>query len=245
MIDELFLSLIFPVYNYEKFLKDNVLLAFEEFKRHGFLFEIIIINDGSFDQSILEADQLAAKFVEINAINFSQHHGKGYVVKQGMLQAKGKYVFFTDIDLPYGLDPIIAGIKLFEKEDVDVILGSRDVPGGGGTSNYNFKRRITKKIFSWLTSIIFQLGVTDTQCGLKGFKRQVAQQIFQKVTREGFSFDVEIIYLIKKLNLKRMFIPVFLKQTTASTVSIFSDSLIMLKDLGIILLNILEHKYRA
>ena len=243
MPDELFLSLVFPVYNYQKFLKDNVCLAVEEFKKHGFPFEIILVNDGSCDESDQEMNQLAVEYSQIKAINFSKHHGKGYVVKHGMLQAKGKYIFFTDIDLPYGLSPILEGLNLFENSDVDAILGSRDIPEGGGISNYSLKRRITKKVFSLLVNTIFQLGITDTQCGLKGFRKQIAQQIFQRIIVEGFSFDVEVIYLIKKMSFRRTLLPVFLNQSSWSTVSVSRDSMTMLKDLMGILGNILAKKY--
>lgn len=242
---EILLSLVIPVYNYENKLRENIERIIKEFKKKQIIFELILVNDGSTDDTETIIKELSMIYSEIKLISYPKNRGKGYAVKQGVLTATGKIIFFTDVDLPYGLEPILYGLKLIKIKGYDIVLGSRDLFGFKKKLFYNWKRQIAHKIFSLIVNFILSIDINDTQCGLKGFKKEVAKKIFPQLTRNGFSFDIEVIYLARKNKFNIKLIPVYLEHFTfSSTISLWHDSLKMLIDIFAIKYNILFNKYK-
>lgn len=241
---EILLSLVIPVYNYESKLYSNLNSVVEELKKKQFSFEVILVNDGSTDRTEAVIKKISEIRPEIKPISYNRNRGKGYAVRKGILAATGRIIFFTDVDLPYGLEPIFKGLELIDKQGFDIVLGSRDLPESKGISFYNWKRKIFGKIFSLLANFILSLGISDTQCGLKGFKREVAKTIFSQLTRNDFSFDVEVLYLARKKRFNIKLIPVHLNHPMGtSTVSLIGDPLKMFGGIFAIKYNDIIHKY--
>lgn len=224
------ISLVIPVYNYENYVSDKIRVIRDFIKaNHARKFEVIFVDDGSEDGTseriksiILEGEKLFIK--EANS-------GKGSAVKEGVKNANGDYVVFTDADLPYKLDAIL---KIVDKidEGFDVVIGSRHEKGSLAEVEYGVGRRILSCVFTFLANIILMEKISDTQCGIKGFNRQAASDIFSAIESNRFSFDVELLYLAQKYNYKVGVIPVSLVNHGNSSVKVVRDGFNMVYDLA-------------
>jgi len=238
------LSLIIPVFNYEFQLPSNINHVLQELRAGIYSFEIVLVNDGSTDRTAEKMEELSRGNPEVIIINNEQNRGKGYAVKAGMQKARGKYLFFTDVDLPYGIKPVLSGVKVLMETDVDIVLGSRDLPESEDILSYDRRRKLAKSVFSKIVNIFFRLGITDTQCGMKGFSRKAAEDIFSQVTTDGFGFDVEVLFLAGWKKYRIELLPVRLKHSASTTVSLANDSVKMLGSLVRIKMNSLLKKYQ-
>jgi dolichyl-phosphate beta-glucosyltransferase len=237
------LSLIIPVFNFESGLKANIEAALRQLIQVHLDFELFLIDDGSTDGTYRQMQDLAERHASIRLIHYPDNHGKGYAVKQGIQVAQGQFVFFTDVDLPYGVEPILAGLGIMREGAVDLVLGSRDLAESHDILSYDLKRKIAKKGFNLVVNSLLGLGIKDTQCGLKGFRREVAVDIFNQVTRDDFSFDVEVLFLAKRKNYEIRLLPVHLRHSEVSTVSVLRDSVRMFASVLTIVNNNLHKKY--
>ncbi|GAB5045771.1 glycosyltransferase family 2 protein [Thermodesulfovibrio sp. TK110] len=183
-------SLIIPVYNQGDVLKETIKKIVDTF---GNSCEIIIINDASTDNTEKAIEHYREQIIYIKN---SENMGKGYSVKKGILMAKSSYKIFTDADLPYGVEGIK---KVFEKlkTECDIAVGHRVNP-----YCQNPVRLLGHKIFNLFIRTYLKIPLKDTQCGLKGFKADVADEIFKSLTIDGFAFDLEIFCLALKKGYK-------------------------------------------
>lgn len=203
-------SLILPVYNQANIVQKSIQ---EIIKVFGESCEIIVINDGSND----DLDSKIAQYSNfINYIKNPKNMGKGYSVKKGMLLAKKQYRVFTDADIPYGIEGIQNVVQKLE-EGYDVVIGERKEPYPD-----NFLRLVGHRMFNFFIKHYLKIPFRDTQCGLKGFKASVAEEIFQKITIDGFAFDLELLCFILMKNYSLCVVE--LKQCSAgfSTINIKS-----------------------
>lgn len=237
------LSLVIPAYNYGAGLQANITVVITALRKQSLSFELIVVNDGSTDETAKIGAELADNYSELRMISYSPNRGKGYAVKQGVQAARGAYVFFTDVDLPYGMEPIWQGLELLRSQPIDMVLGSRDLAESSDISSYDLKRKIAKRGFNIIVNSLLNLGIKDTQCGLKGFKRAVALDIFDQVTRDDFSFDVEVLFLAKQKHYRFLLVPVHLNHSALSTVSVLRDSLKMFASVLVIANNHWHHRY--
>ncbi|MGE4283450.1 MAG: dolichyl-phosphate beta-glucosyltransferase [Clostridia bacterium] len=219
-------SLIIPAYNEEKRIIGTMEHILEFMNRHFHEYEVLVIDDGSTDNTV----EVLKRYHDYPLRVFSQetNKGKGQAIKTGMLQAKGKYVFFTDADLPYPLSGMIEAIDIFSKTEAHLVLGSRDLYKERPSAPYPLHRRLMSKAFSIFINGILGLRIADTQCGFKGFHQNAVKTIFPLVTINGFGFDFEMLYIAKKQGLKMELIAVDLSHSEGSKVNIVSDSLKMM-----------------
>ena len=228
-------SIIIPVYNEEK----NIVEAMRRI--HAFMslknkpWECLIVDDGSTDTTVSVAQKEMAEhaYKDFRILPNQVNHGKGFVVRQGVLECSGRFVLVTDADLS-------APIKELEKltaaleEGYDVAIGSRSVHAPGGDVQQTFKRWLAGRIFNIFVQLLALRGISDSQCGFKCFKKEAAQTLFKKQKLDGFSFDVEILRRAQKDGLKIKEVSVMWRQGQATRVRFFQDSLKMLRDLFII-----------
>jgi len=191
------ISLIIPAYNEEKNIlrmlkKLRLLLKNEKDK-----WEILIINDGSTDNTLGILKNYKPKFFKI--ISYKKNKGKGFAVKKGVKEATGDYICFIDSDLAYSFDNLKNLLSYLE--NFEVVIGSRNLETDNH-ENISTLRRIFGKGFNILSNIILGYRIKDTQCGLKAFKKEAAERLFSKQTLNGWGFDTEILYLAKKKNYK-------------------------------------------
>ncbi len=230
------ISIIIPAYNEDPLIESTVRAI------SGFLLktfnkgEIIIVNDGSTDntQSILE--NLIAKNsgkINLKLINNKQNRGKGYSIKQGMLQSVEKVRVYIDADLPFRLE-VINEIHKRILDDNDIVIGDRNNPESE-LVNVHPIRKLAGSLYSVFVQLLVSGGITDTQCGLKGFSAKAAQFIFSRTTIDGFGFDVEVLRIGQKHFFSILRLPVRMENNRLdSKVHLIKDSLLMLWNLVVI-----------
>ena len=230
--DAISLSVVIPVYNEEKNIRETLrkVSAFLSLKKISW--EIIVVSDGSTDKTheILDAvlqEQPASPF---KVLKVKDNHGKGYASRAGILEARGRYVLMTDADLSAPIKEVDKLIVAIEK-GADVAIGSRAVRSPGCDVRQSLRRRISGRIFNFFVQLFVLRGIQDSQCGFKCFTNSAAKRIFPLQKLEGFSFDVEILFLARKCGYKIAEVPVMWSQGLDSRISLLRDSIRMLKDL--------------
>ncbi len=231
------LSVIIPAYNESRYISGTVQSVLDYLKPRYPSFEIIVVDDGSQDGTtqVLEHVSLALPpDCSVQILRNETNQGKGYSIQRGMEVSRGGIVLFTDADLAYDLG-VIELITQAIRSGADVAIGSRFVAGSQILSEVPFLRYLSGKIFNLLVRLLLFSGITDTQCGVKGFSQDAARSIFPRQTMRHFSFDVEIIFIARLLGLNIVQVPVKLSHyRNESRVRIIGDSWDMLKDILLI-----------
>ncbi len=227
-----FLSVIIPVFNEERVVVDTIrrVDAYRRVK-HQF-WEILIVDDGSSDRTAsLVRDFIASeKLPDIRLISYAKNRGKGAAVRQGMLEARGEHMLLTDADLSSPIKEVDKLLSVIQQGS-DIAIGSRAKKLWGSDTHQSFRRALSSRIFNFFVQFLVLPGIKDSQCGFKCFKKNAAQELFSVQKLEGFSFDVEILYLARKKGYKVTEVPVMWSQGKDSKVSVLRDSFRMLGDL--------------
>lgn len=241
--EDIYLSLVIPAYNESLRLGKTLEDAFRLLNEKNFRWEIIVVDDGSQDNT----SEVASKFLSrgnLIIIRNERNRGKGYTVRRGTLKAEGKYILFSDADESTPLEEMDKLLRYVDN-GYDIAIGSRAIDRSMVEVRQSWWRERMGRIFNFFVRIFVLQGFKDTQCGFKCFKKEAAKKIFSKQLIEGFSFDVETIYLAHKFNYKVIEIPVRWINSPRSTVSPIRDSLRMFRDLLKIRINDLKGKYKT
>jgi dolichyl-phosphate beta-glucosyltransferase len=237
-----YLSVIIPAYNEEKRLPKTLKEINDYLKKQNFESEIIVVSDGSTDKTCEVVEELKSEIPNLRLICEKINRGKGYGVKIGMLNAKGKFRLFTDADNSTPISEIEKFWPEFEK-GADIVIASRDIKGAILDPPQPLFRRFVGEVFKYLRKIIVGLWeIEDTQCGFKCLKGEVAEKIFPKAKIERFAFDPEILLIAKKMGFKIKEVPVYWKNDLQSKVKLKS-MVKMLIDLFKIRSNLLKREY--
>lgn len=242
------LSVIIPAYNEEQNLQKDVLNSvFDYLEKIGYSYEVLIVDDGSSDNSVsLIKKQIESK-PKFSLIE-NKHGGKAITVISGLLAAQGEIALFTDMDQATPLSEIEKFIPKFES-GFDIVIGSRK-----GREGAPVTRLITAWGFAFLRGIILGLPFKDTQCGFKAFSKESREKIFPKIKNEwgvlhtkggavNAAFDVEVLFIAKKLGFKIAEVEVEWHHPGTSQVSVIKDSLAAIYDMLRIRFNGLVGKY--
>lgn len=227
---EVTLSIVIPAYNEQTRLPRTVLETIAWCQRNISGYELIIVDDGSSDQTPQIANLFSDQVEGIRYIA-CPHLGKGATVRVGMLNATGRCVLFMDAD---GATPVSEIPKMIAKieEGADVVIGSRVVQKPGETEVVTkLHRKIIGRVFAAIVNIFAIPGFGDTQCGFKMFRHEITRSVFSRQKLNGFAFDVEILFIANKLSLSVMEIPVNWVNQEGSKVNIVTDSVKMLLDI--------------
>ena len=188
------------------------------------------MDDGSTDRTVAVAQAEATLTFPLRVVRLGKNQGKGAAVKRGVAEANGECIAFVDADLPYGSDAFDLAMKRFAT-GADLVIGGRDLAGGGTTVGSTWTRRVARRTYSRLANALAVRNIPDTQCGFKCFRAGVATPLFERVTLHGFAFDVEVLVLAQRWGLRIERIPVKLTHSFGSTVRTVRDSLGMFRDL--------------
>lgn len=169
--------------------------------------EVVVINDGSRDNTAEIVKSLAAKEPILRLIENPGNRGKGYSVRNGMLNARGEIIVFTDADLSSPIEEVPKLLGAMEG-GYDIAIGSRWLRAETQTQRQPLYRQIFGRIFNVLLRLTLGLKFKDTQCGFKAFRKEAAQAVFSRQKIERWGFDPEILFLARKFNLKVKEIPV-------------------------------------
>ncbi len=235
MEQDIYLSVIIPAYK-EQDRIGSTLLDIEKFlQTKGFSFEVLVVIDGISDATGDVARGFADQITNLRVIENKENHGKGYVVRQGLLEAKGKYRVFMDADGSTSIDHVDTFLPEFETEGFDVVIGSRDIEGA------NIEKH-QAKYREWLgnmgnvaiKSILGLWEYPDTQCGFKMLSAKASDAIASRMVVDRFGFDFELLALAHALGFRVKQLPVrWLDEAQGSTVKLFGPNgyLQVLKDL--------------
>ena len=197
---------------------------------------------GSTDGTASVVEDLAREMLELRLVRNQGNRGKGFSVKHGMLEARGRIALFTDADLS---SPIEESRKLFGALDAgnDVAIGSRALDRSLIVVRQSRFREIAGMIFNGFVRVITGLPFHDTQCGFKAFVREKTRIVFEQQRIERFGFDPEILFIAKRHGLRTVEVPVRWAHDDATKVHVFRDSLLMFGDLIVIRWNELVGRY--
>ena len=224
------ISIVIPSYNEAGRILPS-LKTLSSFCRDRFPgFEIICVDDGSSDNT-WEIISGLSDMPFVKPLRLSENRGKGFAIQQGMRHAGGRFLFFTDADLPYCPEALDTAMNAFHQETCDLVVGARELSDPKRHMHVGQARSVASRVFSGIVARLFKLEVRDTQCGFKGFDRAAAQQIFSQLNVCGYAFDVEIFILAQRLGLKICRIPVTLVEQAGSKISLTRDPIVMLYDL--------------
>lgn len=222
-------SLCIPMYNEAAIIERTAKTLSSYMSEHFDDYEIIFSDDGSADDSAALIEALSLPRVHV--IRCSVNRGKGAAVREAMLASRGDIVMFTDSDLAYGTKVITRIAEFFEGHpEVGAVVGSRNV-AEDGYEGYTFFRKLASKIYIKILCVIGGLKLSDSQCGCKAFRGDVARRIFSLCEVDGFAFDFEAILLGMRLGICFYELPVKVINHRESKVHVFSDAFKMLKDL--------------
>lgn len=203
-------------------------------------YEVVVVDDGGgdFDASWPEEGP-------VRLLRLPENRGKGAAVRAGMLASRGGVRLFTDVDLPFDLELIVASARFIDERGFHLAIGDRTLEGSSYALDVGWRRRLASGIFSKLVGVFLTGGFFDTQCGFKAFRGDVAQALFGLSRIDRFAFDVELLYLalLYRTDIKR--IVVRLRNNETSSVRLLRDSLRMLVDIARIRLFAWRGAYRC
>ncbi len=224
------LSVIIPAYNEELRLPATLISVCEFVERRGGKGEVIVVSDGSTDKTddvVLEAQ---ARFPFLRLLSYPKNRGKGFAVRYGALNSAGDLVLLDDAD---GSTPI-AEVERLEKElqgNVEVVVGSRALASSETNVKTVWYRKIIGRTFATIVNFLIVPGIADTQCGFKLFTRRAADELFSRQRAERFSFDVELLFLSRKLGFGVREVAVNWTNAPGSKVNLVKDSIAMFLDI--------------
>jgi dolichyl-phosphate beta-glucosyltransferase len=211
------LSLVIPAYNEAQRLAKFLPPALDWLQQQPFTFEVIIVDDGSADNTGQVARELDANGV-VRVLRQEPNQGKGAAIRRGMLEAAGQVILFSDADFS---SPITEATKLTRaiEQGAAVAFGSRALPDSSLEMRQPWFREMTGRAFNLIVRLLLLPGVQDTQCGFKAFTQDAARAIFSRQKLDGFAFDVEVLILARGLGFTIQEIPVRWINDPASKVS--------------------------
>jgi hypothetical protein len=219
------LSVILPCYKAAELARRSVMRLTHALAGRIPSYEIIVVDDGIGDCEPMLRDLPTGPGGQVHVITLPQNRGKGGAVAAGMKAASGLVRVFTDIDIPYGTTPVMLIESLIRTRGFHMVIGDRTFPQSRYETELPLGRKIASGVFSKITATMVTGGFFDTQCGLKGFRGDVAEALFSLQTVERFAFDVEFIYLALKYGLEIKRIPVVLEGKSTSSVKLVRDAI--------------------
>ena len=245
-------SIVIPAYNESDKISSTLTQVVNFMRGFSEKFEVLVVNDGSEDNTSEIVKKYSSENPEVRLID-NPHKGKGYAVRTGMLKAEGDLIYMADADLAAPIDELKKLSVWVKEQNYDIVIASREGVGAERIGE-PFYRHFMGRVFNFFIQLIALPGISDTQCGFKLFKKKAAKDIFSRLRIYGEesreisgaylgAWDVEVLYLAKKMGYTIRQIPVtwtFVKTTRLSPVK---DSFKMLRDVFKIRINDLKGKY--
>jgi len=225
------LSIVIPAYNESRRLPETLRQLGEFCNRLDIGWEVVVVVEKSDDGTLDLAKAVAASQVKFRVIDPGCHRGKGFAVRQGMLNARADVVLFMDADLSVPLEEVTAFMRYLKAHpETDVLVGSRKHQESRIVKRQSWLRQRMGETFNRVLQQVAGIRIRDTQCGFKAFRRPAANAIFSRQQLDGFAFDVEVLLLAEQLGFHTDEMPVQWINSPHSHVRILADSTQMLLD---------------
>lgn len=217
------LSVVIPAYNEAQRFQITLPQIIKFFSQQKFTTELIIVDDGSTDETLSVIKQLAGDYQPLIVKTHPKNQGKGAGLRTGILASHGNWVLFMDADLSTPLQELDKFWKY--TKNFDVIIGSRKMKGANVKKRQNPIRENLGKVFTILTNILATKNLSDITCGFKMLKGPVARQLFAKSQINDWSYDAEILFLAQKYRHPLKEVPVEWHNDPRTKVSLLKDGL--------------------
>lgn len=237
-----FLSFVIPAHNEESRLPPSLDKIDRFLKEQSYPTEVVIIENGSHDRTLEIARDFARTLPYLRVFH-EDARGKGLAVRRGMLEARGKYRFICDADLSMPVEQVNRFLPPTLPEP-EVAIGSREIAGAVRYHEPAY-RHLIGRVFNTMVRWAALPGLQDTQCGFKCFRADIAEQVFPRQTLSGMSFDVEVLFIARRLGYKIQEVPIDWYFDPDSRVRLVDDSLRMFLDLMTIRNNARQGRYGA
>jgi dolichyl-phosphate beta-glucosyltransferase len=225
------LSIVIPAYNEDARLPKSLERIFTYLQTQPYRAEIIVVNDGSSDRTSEIVNACGQKDHGLRLLSNSGNRGKGFSVRRGMLEARGKIALFTDADLSTPIEEACKLLESLQDGGYDVAIGSRAIDRSLIEVHQPVIREQAGIFFNRLVQWIMGIELSDTQCGFKAFRMDRARIIFEQQRVEHFGFDPEILFLAKRHGLRVAEVPVRWSHVSASKVNVAADGIRMFLEL--------------
>jgi glycosyltransferase involved in cell wall biosynthesis len=238
------LSIVIPAYNESARIEQTLERVLGCVAEREWDAEVLVVDDGSKDDTAAIVQRWMETHPRLHLVKNPGNRGKGYSVRNGLLQAAGDVVMFTDADLSSPMEEaerLLAALA----DGADVAIGSRWMDRTRQTIHQPLYRQFFGRCFNWVTRTVMGLPFKDTQCGFKAFKREAAQVIFRLQTIERWGFDPEILFIARKLKYVVREVPVTWGHDERSRMSYLKDGMKMLEEMAVIRMNSLAGRYDA
>lgn len=189
--------------------------------------EVLVVDDGSTDQTRARVEAIAAEDRRVRLVGGLPNRGKGHAVGLGIEHARGQHVLFTDADLSMPIEGYDRLREALEREGADIAIASRAIAGATVGERPPLHRKAMGRVFNAVVRMTVLPGVHDTQCGFKLFTREAARAVFPHRALDGFAFDVEILYVARKLGFRITEVPTHWSHNRASRILPLRDSVKM------------------
>ncbi len=234
-------SIIIPAYNEEGRIGETLRAIHRYFHGKPLTRQIIVVNDGSSDNTAQVSEALKEEITDLIVISDSPNHGKGYAVKKGVEASHGEYILFADAD---NATPIEEFEKFYTLlKDNKVVIGSRYLSESNIVIGQPWYRVLIGRIGNMLIQFFLLEGVKDTQCGFKAFLHEAAREIFSRMRINGFGFDIEILSIARLLNFPVREVPVSWYNSSESRIRPIKDAIRTFGELLYIKLNLWGGRY--
>ncbi|MBI1911188.1 MAG: glycosyltransferase family 2 protein [Deltaproteobacteria bacterium] len=202
------ISVIMPAYNESGHIYKNIKETCKVFDKTKCDFEVIVVDDGSTDDTFKEASKAAEEIEKVKVVHYSLNNGKGNALKEGFKNSTGDYVVFLDSDLDLHPSQLHTLFRVMRNNRADVVIGSKHHPKS--QLEYPLVRKIISRVYALFLKVLFNLPLRDTQTGLKVFNYEVLTRVFPKVLCKRFAYDLELLVNASRLGYKVTEAPVVL-----------------------------------
>lgn len=241
-----YLSIVIPAYNEDQRIGKTLTATFEYLDAQEYTSEVIVVDDGSIDQTASVVRSFQQQVGErLRLLNNPGNRGKGYSVRNGMLNAKGEIALFYDADLSTPTSEIPKVIAPIAENRYDVVFGSRALKYELIGQHQSFLRELRGRGGNLFLRAFLGLDFRDTQCGFKAFRRQAVRPVFELQRIEGFGFDPEILFIAQKQGWRLLELPVRWDHVEGSKVTLFATSIHVLLEVLSVRWNGLMGKYNG
>jgi len=221
------LSIVMPAYNEVARIRPSLEVIRSFLIRHSIAAEVLVVDDGSTDGTAEVVRSLNAEFEPAGPLRILQNpgnRGKGYSVRHGMIESRGARVLFTDTDLSSPIEEYFKLAAPLDRGEASIAFGSRALPESRLGVRQSRMREYSGRSYNLAVRILAGLPFRDTQCGFKLFTREAADAVFPLQTIDGFGFDVEVLYIARKLGIRMAEVPVAWSHVEGSHVKLLNGA---------------------
>jgi len=197
-------SFVIPAYNEEFFIEDTLGTLDLAVKEKSFQYEIVVVDDGSKDETFTRALNYAKRNSHVKVIRYARNTGKGFAIKTGVMESTGDVVIFVDGDMEIDLDTISRYVKALD--NADIVIATKWHPNS--SVSMSLSRKLLSRTFNVMVRTLIGFNLKDTQVGLKVLKRSAVDKIFPRLAVKRYAFDVELLSLAHLYNLKIVEMPI-------------------------------------